>query len=48
MAIYRCKICNYVYDEQEKGINFKELGKDYRCPKCRAGKFRFEKKALPK
>ncbi|MBD3211994.1 MAG: rubredoxin [Candidatus Lokiarchaeota archaeon] len=48
MAIYRCKICNYIYEEEEKGVNFEELDDNYHCPKCRASKNRFERKELPK
>jgi len=24
IAIYRCKICNYIYDEEQKGRKFEE------------------------
>ena len=38
MAIYKCKICGYVFDEDniEEGLNIP-------CPKCRMAKSMFEK-----
>ncbi|TFF98569.1 MAG: rubredoxin [Promethearchaeota archaeon] len=44
MALYRCKICNYIYDDKENEIIFDDLDEEYRCPKCRASKNHFVKK----
>lgn len=48
IGIYRCKICNYIYEEKEKGVTFEDLKNDYRCPECQSGKNQFEEKILPK
>ena len=31
MAVYKCSVCGYVYDEEKEGIPFSELEK---CPMC--------------
>ncbi|MBU4535724.1 MAG: rubredoxin [Euryarchaeota archaeon] len=38
MAKYRCTVCNYVYDEEEEGVKFKDLPEDWRCPVCNSPK----------
>ncbi len=43
MAKYRCTVCNYVYDEEEEGIKFKDLPEDWRCPVCNSPKKVFVK-----
>lgn len=51
MAIYKCKICGYTFDEDniEEGLNipagtkFEELPASFKCPKCRMAKAMFEK-----
>ena len=51
MAIYKCKICGYVFDEDniEEGLNipngtkFEDLPASFKCPKCRMAKAMFEK-----
>ena len=51
MAIYKCKICGYVFDEDniEEGLNipagtkFEDLPNSFKCPKCRMAKAMFEK-----
>lgn len=48
MVLYRCKICNYIYEEKEGKEKFDELEQDFKCPKCRASKNHFVKKELPK
>ena len=40
---YRCKICGYIYDNDEQEINFEDLPDTWRCPLCGAGKNMFEK-----
>ena len=47
MKIYRCKRCNYVYDDEEQKIPLNEIGDEWRCPKCRASKFFFIPKEIP-
>ena len=50
MAIYKCKICGYVFDEDniEEGLNipagtkFEDLPSSFKCPKCRMAKSMFE------
>jgi len=46
---YICKICGYVYDEEESGP-WNELPEDWKCPLCGAGKesFRPEAEEQPK
>ena len=51
MAKYKCKICGYVFDEDniEEGLNipegtkFDDLPASFKCPKCRMAKAMFEK-----
>ena len=38
---YVCKVCGYVYDEQEE-VLFADLSEDYACPLCGVGKDEFE------
>ena len=41
---YVCSICGYVYDPSEHdGVAFTELPDDWRCPRCRQGKEKFNK-----
>lgn len=39
---YICSVCNYEYDEEEKGKAFAALDDDYECPLCGADKSAFE------
>lgn len=39
---YVCKVCGYVYDEEEEGVKFADLPDDYACPLCGVGKDEFE------
>ena len=51
MAQYKCKICGYIFDEDniEEGLNipagtkFDDLPASFKCPKCRMAKAMFEK-----
>ena len=45
MAIYKCKICGYVFDEDNipAGTKFEDLPSSFKCPKCRMAKSMFEK-----
>ena len=38
MAVYKCTVCGYVYDEEKEGKPFSELEK---CPVCGAGPEKF-------
>ena len=41
---YVCSICGYVYDPAEHdGVAFKDLPADWRCPRCKQGKEKFNK-----
>ena len=49
MAVYICTVCNWEYDEEkglpEEGIapgtKFEDLPDDYKCPRCKRGKDKF-------
>ena len=38
---YRCPLCVYVYDEEEKGVPFADLPDDWICPVCGEPKSEF-------
>ncbi len=41
---YVCSVCGYVYDPAENnGIAFEDLPEDWRCPRCKQGKEKFNK-----
>ncbi len=41
---YVCAICGYVYDPAEHdGVAFEDLPEDWKCPRCRQGKEKFNK-----
>ena len=41
---YVCSICGYVYDPAEHdGVAFEDLPDDWRCPRCKQGKDKFNK-----
>lgn len=39
---YICKVCGYIYDDNEQEIKFVELPEDWVCPLCGVGKENFE------
>jgi pyruvate oxidase len=41
MTIYRCTVCNYLYDEDAKDVKFADLPDSYTCPVCNASKKAF-------
>ncbi len=43
MAIYRCMMCGYTYDEEKEGVNWTDLPEDWTCPACGSAKSLFEK-----
>lgn len=41
---YVCSVCGYVYDPAEHdGVAFEDLPADWKCPRCRQGKEKFNK-----
>jgi len=42
MAKYRCRICQYEYNEKTEGIFFDDLPMDWVCPVCGAAKSEFD------
>ena len=41
---YVCSTCGYVYDPAEHdGVAFEDLPDDWKCPRCRQGKDKFNK-----
>ena len=41
---YICSVCGYVYDPAEHdGVAFEELPDDWKCPRCRQGKDKFNR-----
>ena len=41
---YVCSICGYVYDPAEHdGVAFEDLSDDWKCPRCKQGKEKFNK-----
>ena len=41
---YVCSICGYVYDPAEHdGVAFEELPDDWKCPRCKRPKEKFNK-----
>ena len=43
-GVYVCSICGYVYDPAEHdGTAFEELPDDWKCPRCKQGKEKFNK-----
>ena len=39
---YVCKVCGWVYDEEEKGVKWEDLPDDFVCELCGVGKEDFE------
>jgi glutamate synthase domain-containing protein 2 len=42
MVKYRCRICQFIYDEKLEGAPFDDLPLDWTCPVCGAAKSEFE------
>lgn len=40
--MWRCTVCNWIYDEKAEGKAFKDLPSNYTCPVCGAPKSAFE------
>lgn len=41
MAVYKCDVCSYLYDEEKEGRAWEELPADWVCPVCGAPKSAF-------
>ena len=39
---YVCKVCGWVYDEDEQGTKWADLPEDFACELCGVGKDEFE------
>ena len=39
---YVCKVCGWVYDEEEQGTKWEDLPEDFACELCGVGKDDFE------
>lgn len=44
---YVCKICGYVYDDDQQAVPFAELPDSWTCPLCGAAKSDFEPQGSP-
>jgi len=42
MAIYKCQVCDYLYDEEKEGVKWEDLPDDWVCPVCESDKSMFE------
>ena len=41
---YVCSVCGYVYDPAEHdGVPFEDLPEDWKCPRCKQGKEKFNR-----
>ena len=41
---YVCSVCGYIYDPEEHGgMAFEDLPDDWKCPRCKRGKDRFNR-----
>ena len=41
---YICSVCGYIYDPAENdGVKFEDLPENWRCPRCKQGKEKFNK-----
>lgn len=38
MAVFRCEVCDYVYDEETEGVKWEDLPDDWVCPVCESPK----------
>jgi glutamate synthase domain-containing protein 2 len=41
MAVYRCEVCDYLYDEAAEGTKWEDLPDDWVCPVCGTSKSEF-------
>ncbi len=43
MAVYKCEVCDYLYDEEKEGVRFDDLPDDWVCPVCSSPKSYFKR-----
>ena len=43
MSKYVCIMCGEIYDEEAEGVRFEDLPDDWKCPRCRQPKDKFNK-----
>jgi len=43
MALYKCSVCGYIYDEDAEGVKWEDLPDDWECPVCGTPSFNFSK-----
>ncbi|MGN1044987.1 MAG: rubredoxin [Candidatus Methanomethylophilaceae archaeon] len=48
MAVYRCKVCGYIYDDDKEFVPFAELDDSYLCTVCGMPKSEFEEIKIAK
>ena len=41
MAIYKCQVCDYIYDDDKEGVKWDDLPDDWVCPICESDKSLF-------
>lgn len=41
MAVYKCMVCDELYDEEREGVKFADLPDDWVCPLCCSPKSEF-------
>ena len=41
MAIYRCEVCDYIYDEDKEDVKWADLPDNWTCPVCDSEKSEF-------
>ena len=42
MAVYKCEVCDYLYDEDKEGVKWADLPDDWLCPVCASPKSYFK------
>ncbi len=38
MAVYKCEVCDTIYDEEKEGVKWDDLPDNWICPVCGSGK----------
>lgn len=42
MSVYRCEVCDYLYNEEKEGVKWEDLADDWTCPVCGSPKSYFK------
>ncbi len=45
MAVYKCEVCDEIYDEEKEGVMWADLPDDWVCPVCGSAKSFFKKES---